>query len=295
MCVTGSLTDFSLPELFQWIEKGNKTGLLTLRALSGAKVTPPQVHYLWVYQGYIVAAANRLDNQGLASLIIQCKWLSDRVFDKLLRLCCPIDEPLGLSLKNHCVLGTGQLEQLFQIQLLQQVSLLFQLKDAQFIFDSNAPISTREMTGLSVPATEATLMGLRVLQNRDGLSAKLPNPYGGLVSIIVGKPQCRLDALEWQVWDYTNGTISLAAIAQQLKLPLEKVQQIALRFITVGLAEEVPLLISPTFSQAVKPLPTTLLQEAKKQILGYSLLQNVAGFFGSQTSGDSLVQRRRNN
>ena len=285
MCVTGCLTDFSLPEIFQWIEKGNKTGLLTLRALSGAKATPPQVHYIWVYQGYIVAAANRLDNQGLVSLITQCKWISDRVFDKLLRLCCPIDQPLGLSLKNHRVLGTGQLEQLFQIQLLQQVSLLFQLQDAEFIFDPNASISTREMTGLSVPATEATLMGLRVLQNRDGLSAKLPNPYGGLVSIIAGQPQCRLDAVEWQVWEYTNGTTSLAAIAQQLRLPLEKVQQIALRFITVGLAEEVPLLINPPFRQAVKPLPMKLLQETKKQLLGHSLLQNVVGFFANQASG----------
>ncbi len=254
MCVTGSLTDFSLPEIFQWIEKGNKTGLLTIYALSGAKVTLPKVHYIWVYQGCIVAAANQLDNRGLVSLIIQCKWISDRVFDKLLQWCCPLNEPLGLSLKNHRVLGLGQLEQLFQIQLLQQVSLLFQLKDAQFIFDSNAPISTREMTGLSVPATEATLMGLRVLQNQKTVASQLPNPHQGLISIIAGQPQCRLDALEWQVWEYTNGTISLAAIAQQLRLPLAKVQQIASRLITVGLAEEVSLLISDPFSQAVKKM-----------------------------------------
>jgi hypothetical protein len=197
-----------------------------------------------VKQGYIVAAANRLDDHGLVSLITQCQWISDRAITKLLEWCCPPHQPLGSSLKHHRVLKTEQLEQLFQIQLLQQVCPLFQHKQAEFKFDSNAPIPTREMTGLSVPATEATLMGLRVVQNREGLAAQLPDPNKGLVSTIVGEPDCRLDALEWQIWKYTNGTLSLKAIAQRLSLPTEKVQQIALRFITVGLAlpARIPLL-----------------------------------------------------
>lgn len=257
--IIGSLTDFSLPEILQWIEKGKKTGLLTFRALPGGKVPLLPVHYIWVYQGDIVAAANRLDNQGLVSLITQCQLVSDRVIAKLLLWCCPITKPLGLSLKHHRVLQTEQLEQLFQIQLLQQVCPLFQHKDAQVLFNPNVPIPTREMTGLSVSATEATLMGLRLVHNQEGLATQLPAPKGGLVSIIAGQPHCRLDTLEWKIWEYANGAVSLEAIAHQLKLPIEKVQQIALRLITVGVVKEVPVLIRPLSTRVVEPLPAQYL------------------------------------
>jgi hypothetical protein len=59
---------------------------------------------------------------------------------------------LGLCLKNQGVLQDEQLKHLFQVQVLQQVCALFQLKDGQFKLDQNVPIPMREMTGLSVPS-----------------------------------------------------------------------------------------------------------------------------------------------
>lgn len=277
MAITGSLRDFSLPEIFQLIEKGRKTGLLTLRALPTLQASQP-VHYIWVYQGRIVAAANRSDHQGLVSLIDQYQWVSDRVFDKLIHWCCPLDEPLGKYLKNQGVIQAEQLKRIFQIQVLQQVCALFKLKDAQFKFDQNVVIPTREMTGLSVQATEATLVGLRVLRSWDALEDKLPNPNGGLVSTVDGQPLYRLNAQEWQVWEYTNGTVALKAIAQQLMLPVEKVQQIAFRLIATGLAEEVPLLDDTLSTQEVGSLSEQLLEEAQRQNVSQSFMQNLVDF-----------------
>lgn len=282
MCVTGYITDFSLPEIFQFIEKGHKTGLLTLRALADSPATPEHSYYIWVRKGRILAAANRLDHQGLVSLLDGRQWISDRVFDKLVHWCCPIDQPLGLYLKNQGVLQAEQLKRLFQIQVLQQLCALFQLKDAEFKFEQDVQIPSREMTGLSVPATEAALVGLRVLRNWNALADKLPDPNGGLVSIIVGQPQYRLDTLEWQVWEYTKGTISLQAIAQQLRLPIEKVQQVAFRLITVGLVEEVPLVVGSVPAQPVEPLPVQLIDEAQRQHLSQSFMQNLVGFLRSK-------------
>jgi hypothetical protein len=71
MSINASLTDFSLPEFLQFIEKGHKTGLLKLRPLPELQETLPRVYYIWVNQGHIVAAANRLDQQGLVKLIEQ--------------------------------------------------------------------------------------------------------------------------------------------------------------------------------------------------------------------------------
>lgn len=278
MCVTGFLSDFSLPEIFQFIEKGHKTGLLTLRALPDSRSKPGQSYYIWMRQGRIVAAANRLDQQGLVSLIDGRQWISDRVFDKVVHWCCPIDQPLGLYLKNQGVLQAAQLKRLFQIQVLQQVCGLFQLKDAEFTFEKNVPIPSREMTGLTVPATEAALVALRVLRNWTALADKLPDPDSALVSTIVGQPQYRLDTLEWQVWEYTKGTVPLKAIAEQLRLPIEKVQQVAFRVITVGIVEEIPLVQVSSSPPAAESLPTQLINEAQKQNISQSFMQNLVGF-----------------
>lgn len=151
MSTKGSLTDVSLPEIFELIEKGRKTGLLKLRVFSEVRATP-LVLYIWVYQGSIVAAANRLDHKGLVSLIAKHQGVRNRLVAELAQS-CPIDQPLGLCLKNRFVLETKQLKHLFQIQVLRKVCTLFELKDGEFEFDQNVSIPTREMTGLGVPLT----------------------------------------------------------------------------------------------------------------------------------------------
>lgn len=161
MSITGSLTDFSLAEISQFIERGQRTGLLTLRTESESPDKPPLVHYLWVERGSLVAAANQLNCQGLISLIVQYQWSSERVVTKLAQF-CPPDKPLGLYLKNQGALQAEQLKHLFQVQVLQQVCALSQLKDAHFKFDQDVPLPVLEMTGLSVPTglLEVTLQKL---------------------------------------------------------------------------------------------------------------------------------------
>jgi hypothetical protein len=151
MSTQGSLTDFSLLEILQFIENGKRTGLLTLSTLSVSKTTPASVYYIWVYRGRLVAVANRLDSLGLIELISQQQWVSERVVTKLAQL-CPINQPLGLYLLNQSVFKASQLKQLFFLQVLQQVEALFQLNEAQFRFDQNVLLPRQEMTGLSVSA-----------------------------------------------------------------------------------------------------------------------------------------------
>ena len=182
MSITAKLKDFSLPEILQLIEQGKRTGLLMLCAPPDIEVMSLPVHYIWVDRGRIVAAANQLDHQGLISLIAQRCWDSERVLAKLIQWCCPSDKPLGLCLKEQGVLQTQQLKQLFQLQVLQPVNALFQLRDGHFRFDQNVPLPGREMTGLSIWATEATLLRVRFLHNSKNLAEQLPSPHEDLVS-----------------------------------------------------------------------------------------------------------------
>ena len=151
MSITGTLSDFSLPEIFQFLEKAHKTGLLTLRSLPESETMSPLSFYIWVNRGSFVAAANQLNHQGLVRLIPEYPWVSDRVVTKLAQF-CPPDTPFGLYLKNQGVLQAEQLEHLFQVQIGHQLCALIQLNDAMFSFNQNAPIPRQEMTGYSVPA-----------------------------------------------------------------------------------------------------------------------------------------------
>jgi len=151
MCITGSLADFSLPEILYFIEKGHKTGLVTVLGKPTSEANSRSRYYIWVHQGCLVAAAKRLDEQGLVKLINQHKWASPRVVTKLAQL-CPSDRPLGLHLKNQGVLRYSQLKQLFFVQVLQPVSISLQLREGEFSFEQNLSLPMREMTGLRLSA-----------------------------------------------------------------------------------------------------------------------------------------------
>lgn len=240
MTFTGYLAEFSLPEVLQFLEQGHKTGLLTIRTLPTALTQEMQSHYIWLHQGRIMAAADRLDDERLVSMIAQRGWVSDHLASKISQS-CPSNTPMGLWLKSQGMLQAEQLKLLFRTQVVGQVSALFELQNGNFELDSTATSPLAEMTGLSLPATEVTLMGLRTLRDWTALKGKLPDPTSALSSVIDGQPQLRLESVEWQVWEFANGSVSLRAIADQLGLPVEKVQQIAFRLIVVNLAEEVPI------------------------------------------------------
>lgn len=277
MAVTGYLSEFSLAEIFNFLEQGNKTGLLTLCTLSDAQAGDRENHYIWLNQGRIVAAANRLDQHGLAYMIGQRGWLGEHTALRVAQTCAATT-PIGLSLKTQGLLTVEQLKLLFYTQVMRQVCSLFTLKDAWFQFDGKAPLPFAEMTGLNAPATEVTLSALRVLKDWSALTSKLPESTSAIMNIVEGKPQMKLNQQEWHLWEFANGTVSLQAIAQQLQLPLEKVQQTAFRLVTVGLVEEIPLV---TTIPAAKLQPEAMPMEAattEATPVSHSFLHNLVGF-----------------
>lgn len=287
MCITGFLADFSLPEICRLLDKGHHTGLLTIHTNGSTQGSPRSIYYIWVYRGRIVSITNPLNHRGLVELITKRQWCNKKHLAKLVEL-CPSHQPFGSYLKQQGVLTTKHLKWLFQRQVLQPMYALFQLKAGQFRFDHNVQLPMQDMTGLSLGATVVTLIGLRSLSNWDALTDKLPDLTGGLVSIITGPPRYPLDTLESQVWEYTNGTVSLETIAQQLRLPAQKVQQIAFRLIAIGLAEEVPLVINSPSPQPLRSLPTQFYPEAKNHNVSHSFLQNLVGFLVTKSKKQSV-------
>jgi hypothetical protein len=281
MAISGFLSEFSLPEIFQILEQGNKTGRLTIKShLPHSSVQNPIFH-IWFKQGMIVAASDRLDGQGLLGIIQQQGWLSARAAARITDVCAT-NQPTGLCLKLQGVLDVQQLKTLFSYQVLNPVCKILELSNAVFQFDQKTPIPTSEMTGLTAKPKEVIFKGLRVLRNWQVLEEKLPDPTCALVSKIDAKPQLSLNPLEWQIWEFTKGTVSMTAIAQQLDVPVKKIQQAAFRLIVVGLVEEVPIILEA--QDQLYELKSTMLDtefELNKQergTLSQSFLKSLVGF-----------------
>lgn len=245
MAITGQLAEFSLPELFQFLEQGNKTGCLTLQTPTQEAGQPDRSFYIWLRQGRIVSASGHSDGKGLLRLIHRrglLKGISANEAKQLGNLVVP----LGVYLKIRELLTPEQLKVIFYTQIMRQVCALFEYSEGQFEFESQVKMPMQEMTGHMMLPTEVTLGALRVLKNWEALEDKLPELNSTLESAIEGKPHLRLNRLEWQIWEFTNGTISLANIAEQLRLDSEEIRRVAFRLILVGIAEEVPMIAAAT-------------------------------------------------
>jgi hypothetical protein len=289
MAITGSFEDFSLSELLQFLEQGQKTGLLYIKFHLEEDInSETQTYYIWLHQGRVVAASDRLDNKGLTLMIAQRGWISERVISRLVQISPnSLNTPLGLSLKTQGLLQPEQLKQLFNSQILRQICPLFEIKNAVFKFNATLTLPSAEMTGLSMSGTEVILMGLRSLRNWSALAEKLPDPTSSLSSLIAQQPQVRLDAQEWQVWEFVNGHISLKNIANHLRIPVETVQQIAFRLIAIGLVEEQFILETfSTFTLEESSLPekvTDIVPEfSQKPTVTQSFLKSLMGFLRSK-------------
>ena len=282
MAITGYLSEFSLPEVFQFLDRGKKTGLLNLISSPDPQTGQQQNYYIWFRQGRIVAAANCLDNQVLLSLIRKKGWMTD-TFAAKIKEESQLQKPIGLWLKSQGLLEAEQLQLLFYIQVMRQVCSLFTLEDASFKFNTQASLPMLEMTGLSTPGVEITLAGLRALRDWKELEDKLPQTTSGLIGIVRDNSSLKLNQSEWQVWEFSNGTVSLEKIAKQLNLSVSKVQQIAFRLITVGLAEEAPMVATSTnttnsFAEVGLESEDTQSHSDSQNAVSKSFLKNLLGF-----------------
>lgn len=283
MAMIGSLAEFSLAEIFYLVYQGRKTGLLSIQAGTESRSQLGEFHYIALQDGHIVAVADGLEGQGLLKMISQRRWLglnNQQIFSLVSH--CPADTPIGLYLTVRGALQAEQLKLVFYAQVTRRVCALFKVRDGEFKLDPSMTLPKTEMTGLRLPATEATLLGLRVLRDWQTLTDKLPQPTSALSKVVLGRSNLRLTPLETEVWDYGNGIASLAKIAEQMGLPLEEVQRIAFRLIVVGLAQEIPQVHPSSTILLARNLSQPSEEASGIEETNNSFVQGLVGFLRSK-------------
>lgn len=241
MSLAGHLSEYSLAEIFHFVQDGNKTGVLSIEPDIGVSQFIKDPHYISFQNGRIMSVSNGagLGNRGLLTMMGKRKWLSPEQITLLETQVNLLTQPLGTYLKSRNAVNTEQLTLLFNSQVIATACKLFEIHRGQFNFNPQIPLAYAEMTGLSLTAQEVALLGLRMLKNWDGLAAKLPDPECGLQRFSTNLNGLRLDTPELNVWKLALGEISIAKIALSLGLDVDKVQQIGFRLSVIGLVHEV--------------------------------------------------------
>ncbi|AFY93839.1 DUF4388 domain-containing protein [Chamaesiphon minutus] len=242
MSLTGYLSEYSLPEIFNFVREGSKTGLLSIESDRCLSRSLDNSYYISFQTGRIVSVSNGhgLQDLGLLKMMEQRRWLTSEQLTGLSINAHKLGQPLGTYLKSCNVLDAEQLRLLFDSQVVARICKLFgETHYGQFNFDPLAPLIYTEMTGISLTAQDVCLRGLRMLRDWNDLTAKLPAPESALHRVCETPTDLRLDSQESKVWQLAVGEISIAQIAQRLGLEIDRVRQISFRLCAIGLLQEV--------------------------------------------------------
>jgi hypothetical protein len=227
MAIVGDLQEFSLPDLLQLIEKGSKTGQLSVWAPNG-------IYKIWFYQGRVIAALPPEEEHRLEGLLARSGLVSERVVEKLASFCGP-EEPLGRCLQRQGLISPVALAKLFRHQLQVGLYSLFALEAGQFSFLPSVRLPYREMTGLSKGASAVVLEALQQLKLDQHPEESLPQPDSYFWRTSSELPLYRLSPLEWGVLEGVSPSRNLAELARALGADLLEVRYACARLAKLGL------------------------------------------------------------
>ena len=279
MSLTGCLTEYSLVEIFNFVQDGHKTGVLSIEPDRCISRYLDNAYTISFQTGRIMSV--NTGHKGLLKMIAQRQWLSAEQITGLSFHASKIGQPLGTHLKSCNLLNAEQLGLLFDAQVVASICNLFDEHHCgRFSFDPQAPLVYKEMTGISLPAKEVSLMGLRMLRDWNSLTAKLPPSTSGLLRFTASAPMLRLDTPESKVWNLALGELSIKKIAAQVNLPVEEVQQIGFRLIAIGLVQDVSVEPPQPVVDKMMGLPKLVVTNSDNNVapVSASFLTKLMGF-----------------
>jgi hypothetical protein len=263
MAMVGNLEDFSISDLFHMLERGSKTGQLSVWGPNG-------ISRIWFYQGRIISAIGSNKERALKSLIASYQPSNTPLLSYLQNL-GKLKEPLGTHLTKQELILPNIVAKIFRQQLELSLYDLFSLSSGQFSFAHDLALPYDEMTGMSRGAVDIAMEGLRKLEVVNQSDKFLPQPDSRFIKLTQELPLFPLSPLEWNVWEAIAPAKPLKDIASYLSTDLLEVRRAASRLVKVGLIEEISGELTPPAKVSTKTLENYV---AAIQTLGNSPVES---------------------
>jgi hypothetical protein len=176
MEMTGTLSEFPLPELLQLLDQRRLTGCLSVDIFSDYYAElRPQNYVIWLEQGHVASVQRGDCPQDIYTLAVHQDWISPYVAQRL-KARSPQDKSAGSYLESQGVLNFEQLRSLFFKEVVHRVEALCTVSNAMFQFQTTDTLPLQTMTGFRIPATKLAKQGFWGSSSRFSRLESLESP-----------------------------------------------------------------------------------------------------------------------
>jgi len=170
MALEGTLSDFSLPDIFQLISLQRKSGVLTLTGKD-------DVVAVFFKDGNILAADSQQERieHRLGYYLVRAKLLSDEQLKKALDIQKETLQRLGNILLSYNFITKEELQKTLQLVITQKIYKLFRWRDGEYHFDPDAPVEFKDDYFTPLPAQGILMEAVRMIDEWPMLEEKVPN------------------------------------------------------------------------------------------------------------------------
>ncbi len=236
MALRGSLTDFSLPDVFQLITFSRKTGVLRIRSgvdASGA---------VWFRDGEVFFAQSNWHHEPLGERLVAARKITPSALEKALGIRAA--EPdggrrLGQVLVDEGYITEKVLEAFVQEQIQDTIFDLMRWESGEFDFEL-LPEVVDEDIGLTVSIENVIMEGSRRLDEWARIKKKVPSMdvvFKMATAPGEGTFEISLKPVEWSLLLLVDGTRSVAELARATGRTDFEVARILYGLFSAGLLE----------------------------------------------------------
>lgn len=158
MALEGTLSDFSLPDIFQLISLQRKSGVLTLKGKD-------DIVTVFFKEGNILAADSQQERieHRLGYYLVRAKLLSDEQLKKALDIQKETLQRLGNILLSYNFITKEELQKTLQLVITQKIYKLFRWRDGEYHFDPDAPVEFKDDYFTPIPAQGILMEAVRMI------------------------------------------------------------------------------------------------------------------------------------
>jgi hypothetical protein len=238
MALVGNLRDFSLADFLYLVDRGYKTGRLTVKRADDAAT-------LYFEKGKLVYATQYSRHERLGEMLVRMGRITEEQRDHALQLQQGpyAGKPLGSVLVELGYISEEELLRHVRTQLEETVYRLFTWPDGEFRFDAGALVAPEEvLINITLGVENIIMEGVRRIDEWSRIRDRIPST--DMVVKFVDQPSEKAKGVnltpdEWRVFARINGKDSIISIAERTGLGEFDVCRIVYGFISAGLVEVV--------------------------------------------------------
>ena len=206
--LAGSLTEFSIPDVFQLLAATRKTGLLHLTG-------PDARGRVWILAGSLTYAVADIRHAPLASRLLQGGDIGEDAVEALITAQAA-DGPgaIGRTLAD-AGMAPDRIAQVLRDQVVDAVFELSRWATGDFSFEPTTAGADAGVDAPAVPAAEVLDAAASRAAEWEGITSQLPSP--GSVLTVVARPPVQSGVIQitpqqWEVLTLVDGTRSVADV-----------------------------------------------------------------------------------